>query len=398
MPKIRRVQSPSIDCSRSRPYPSDSKSVELHRPMNLLESAEVVKEWKEARCPICMEPPHNAVLLKCSSYEIGCRPYMCNTSHRHSNCLDQFCKSYGSRLSSSMLQEIPLTSSTSRWDCDVQLEFGHTVQRGNHLHPNLVCPLCRGEIYGYMVLEPARRYMNSKPRSCSSETCEFQGTYSELRKHARSEHPSVRPSEIDPTRWHDWIRMEQERDLEDFLSSTQLSFGAEDSTDNLDMMSTFLFGIFSAIEELNRMSDLFNDSRLRMPVHDRRSRMTYRVVGGAQTNRSARWRTNLSSVHELDTNHTGTGRTSLSSLREPGVNRTARWRSNLSPSRMPRDNNQYYGERSPGPEISSMRMPRAISRSSHAGSRRNIHSSGRNSSGQRLRWRDHRWSMHNDQL
>lgn len=49
-------------------------------------------EWKEVKCPICFDHPHNAVLLICSSHDKGCRPYMCDTSYRHSNCLDQFCK------------------------------------------------------------------------------------------------------------------------------------------------------------------------------------------------------------------------------------------------------------------------------------------------------------------
>uniref|UniRef100_A0A8R7P385 Uncharacterized protein n=1 Tax=Triticum urartu TaxID=4572 RepID=A0A8R7P385_TRIUA len=47
-------------------------------------------EWDRISCPICMEQPHNAVLLICSSYKNGCRSYICNTSHRHSNCLDRF--------------------------------------------------------------------------------------------------------------------------------------------------------------------------------------------------------------------------------------------------------------------------------------------------------------------
>ncbi|KAF8388362.1 hypothetical protein HHK36_027028 [Tetracentron sinense] len=50
------------------------------------------KEWDEASCPICMEHPHNAVLLLCSSHDKGCRSYICDTSYRHSNCLDRFKK------------------------------------------------------------------------------------------------------------------------------------------------------------------------------------------------------------------------------------------------------------------------------------------------------------------
>lgn len=50
------------------------------------------KEWDEASCPICMDHPHNAVLLVCNSHDKGCRSYICDTSYRHSNCLDRFKK------------------------------------------------------------------------------------------------------------------------------------------------------------------------------------------------------------------------------------------------------------------------------------------------------------------
>ncbi|KAF8392055.1 hypothetical protein HHK36_022395 [Tetracentron sinense] len=50
------------------------------------------KEWDEASCAICMDHPHNAVLLLCSSHDKGCRSYICDTSYRHSNCLDRFKK------------------------------------------------------------------------------------------------------------------------------------------------------------------------------------------------------------------------------------------------------------------------------------------------------------------
>ncbi|XP_068665231.1 uncharacterized protein [Aristolochia californica] len=50
------------------------------------------KEWDDASCPICMDHPHNAVLLLCSSHDKGCRSYVCDTSYRHSNCLDRLKK------------------------------------------------------------------------------------------------------------------------------------------------------------------------------------------------------------------------------------------------------------------------------------------------------------------
>ncbi|KAL1328710.1 hypothetical protein HN51_038514 [Arachis hypogaea] len=400
MPKIRRARSQSNDCTRSHPYPSNSRNDELHKPKNLVGSVDDVKEWEDARCPICMESPHNAVLLKCSSHEMGCRPYMCNTSYRHSNCLDQFCKSFGSHLSSTILQEIPLTSTTSNGR-DVQLEPRHSPEYGSQLQAKLICPLCRGEIFGYMVLEPARRHMNSKPRSCASETCEFQGTYAELRKHARSEHPSVRPSEVDPSRQSDWTRMERERDLEDLFSSIHARSDVDNrdtmlTGDLADLMSFFLYEIFSSIEDANRMASLMSSSRHRMPLHDRRSGTMQRIPNGTQRSQSARWRSNLPLAHQPERTQRGRN---ISSSRAGQANRPARWRTNLSlSSRMPREAHQYYREVSPGLRMtSSTRMSRSgISRTTPE----NTPSFGRNygnsssgrTAGHHLRWRDQGWS------
>ncbi|RDX83368.1 hypothetical protein CR513_35716, partial [Mucuna pruriens] len=397
MPKVRRLKSPSTDCNRSYPYPSNSKNIELHKPMNLLGSVDEMKEWEDARCPICMEPPHNGVLLKCSSHGKGCRPYMCNTSYRHSNCLDQFCKSF--HLSSEVLEEIPVTSRVSH--SEVQSEPQHPSQYGSQLQPKLICPLCRGEIYGYMVLEPARRYMNSKPRSCSSETCEFQGTYPELRKHARSEHPSVRPSEVDPSRQCDWLRMEQERGMADLFSSIHASSGAEYNMDTIlteglaDFMSSFFYEIFSSLEDVNRMASLLSNSRHRVPLYDRR----YRVSNDTQTNQSARWRSSLPSAHELERLARSRTRTNfpILSLRdlEAEANRTARWRTNLSSLRTPRNVHQFYRDVS-AEVTSSTRMPRASQAATQTNPQSDIPSSGR-ISGRQLRWRDQRWSTNNNQ-
>ncbi|TKY60019.1 lysosomal alpha-mannosidase [Spatholobus suberectus] len=402
MPKVRRVKSPSTtDCNRSYPYPSNFKNIELHKPMNLLGSVDEMKEWEEASCPICMESPHNGVLLKCSSHEKGCRPYMCNTSYRHSNCLDQFCKSFASHLSSEVLEEIPVTSRVSHGR-EVQSDPPQPSQCGSQLKPKLICPLCRGEIYGYMVLEPARRYMNSKPRSCSSETCEFQGTYPELRKHARSEHPSVRPSEVDPLRQCDWLRMEQERDLEDLFSSIHASSGADRDTiltgGLADFMSSFFHEIFSSLENVNRIASLLSNSRHRMPLYDRRSGIMHRVSNDTQTNQSARWRSNLPSAHQLERIARSRVRANFPFLSsrdlEAEANRTARWRTNLSSLRTPRDVHQFYRDLS-AEVTSSTRIARASQ-----GTQTNPQSessSSRRIPGRQLRWRDQRWSTNNNQ-
>ena len=156
---------------------------------------EDVNKWEEVRCPICMEHPHSAVLLQCSSYKKGCRPYICNTSNCHSNCLSKF-RTY----------------------------FGSSERYRSRL--NLKCPLCRGKVSDWVVVEPARQFMNSKARSCSHEACDFSGTYLQLRNHIRQGHPISRQSEIDLARQQELIRLEHEWQL-DLLLDQQDSTGSE---------------------------------------------------------------------------------------------------------------------------------------------------------------------------
>ncbi|KZV39553.1 hypothetical protein F511_13788 [Dorcoceras hygrometricum] len=196
MPKDRRVNSPTFDRSRVSPYTCNLKATGCHDEGSSSPLVGDEREWEESRCPICMDHPHNAVLLICSSQEKGCRPFMCDTSYRHSNCLDQYRKSS--------------SSSTTGQKSD------------------LVCPLCRGCITGWVVKEPARRFMNWKRRCCSLETCNFSGNYPELRKHARLEHPSDRPSEASTIRQSNWTTLERQLDINDALVH-QLDF--EDAWD-----------------------------------------------------------------------------------------------------------------------------------------------------------------------
>ncbi|KAL3635271.1 hypothetical protein CASFOL_019818 [Castilleja foliolosa] len=141
-------------------------------------------DWEDATCSVCMECPHNAVLLLCSSHDKGCRPYMCGTSFRYSNCLDQYNKAYSS---------------------------------------GLTCPLCRSQVKGWTVVEPAREHLNTKRRNCMHDDCSFVGTYKELRKHVRADHPSCRPREVDPAMEQKWRGMERERETEDVRSMIRSS-------------------------------------------------------------------------------------------------------------------------------------------------------------------------------
>nr|XP_043626326.1 uncharacterized protein LOC122597813 [Erigeron canadensis] len=206
MPKDRR--SPSVDrCSRVSPYSRNYQDVRMTRPRTPSLPVGNENEWEETRCPICMEHPHNAVLLLCSSLEKGCRPYMCSTNDFHSNCLAQFRKS------------------SMNADASPQVHGGEETK--------LVCPLCRGEINGWKVVNPARRFMDSKVRSCSLETCDFSGNYSQLKKHARCEHPNVRPRDVDPERELEWRSLEEELEQQDVVT-IQLEYVDVDDNDEDD--------------------------------------------------------------------------------------------------------------------------------------------------------------------
>ncbi|KAF8411823.1 hypothetical protein HHK36_004382 [Tetracentron sinense] len=169
------------------------------------------KDWEDATCSVCMEYPHNAVLLLCSSHDKGCRPYMCGTSYRYSNCLDQYKKAYTKAISPQHEQPWHGPSDNSGWPskkCEVT---------------ELACPLCRGQVKGWTVVEPAREYLDTKKRSCTQDDCSFVGTYKELRKHVRAEHPSARPHEVDPILEQKWSRLEHEREHNDVISTIRSS-------------------------------------------------------------------------------------------------------------------------------------------------------------------------------
>lgn len=365
MPKDRRVGSISFDRSRVSPYPCssrDAKQCQPDNPLGLgLGSAEDVKEWEDARCPICVEHPHNAVLLRCSSFEKGCRPFMCNTSYRHSNCLDQFCKSSVSSPSTTTLQEIPLenrTSASRSWRDP--LPFNDQTDAVSDLKPKLLCPLCRGEIYGWSVVEPAREFMNSKARNCSSEKCDFSGTYIELRKHARSDHPLVRPTEVDPERQRDWTRFERERDYEDMLSSIQPFSGVDGNGESISDLDEFRSWLTINLAYLTLALEVISDSRNRDQVQFRRRSGIRRFRYDQESYRSfvpdravVGHRNNPSPVERIQGRH----RSSQGMLH---------WRHHSSPSQR-----AFQG-------------------------RRHSSQADRTRSGQGLRWRTQRWSTSNN--
>ncbi|KDP43628.1 hypothetical protein JCGZ_16915 [Jatropha curcas] len=194
---------------RPTPYPQPSCNQDVLEDLYLKKSSKVLdkKDWEDVTCSVCMECPHNAVLLLCSSHDKGCRPYMCATSFRYSNCLDQYKKAYTKVTPSSGTADNPILLSDSGLPVD-KCEV-----------TELACPLCRGQVKGCTVVEPAREYLNAKKRSCMQEDCSFVGTYKELRKHMRTAHPSARPREVDPILEQKWRRLEREREHDDVLST-----------------------------------------------------------------------------------------------------------------------------------------------------------------------------------
>ncbi|KAJ6856141.1 LOW QUALITY PROTEIN: hypothetical protein NC651_037885 [Populus alba x Populus x berolinensis] len=168
-----------------------------------IEDIQLNTNWEDVICPICLDFPHNCVLLQCSSYHKGCRPFVCDTDHLHSNCLDRF-KNASGMPSLSTSDSTPLTNTQP------------TVVDNNC---KLACPLCRGEVTGWVVVDRARLDLDEKKRCCAEEQCTFTGTYFELHEHAQVEHPHARPSKIDPARQLDWENFQQSSEIIDVLST-----------------------------------------------------------------------------------------------------------------------------------------------------------------------------------
>uniref|UniRef100_A0A5B7ACL2 Uncharacterized protein n=1 Tax=Davidia involucrata TaxID=16924 RepID=A0A5B7ACL2_DAVIN len=209
---------------RVTPYPLPSRSSkvleDVHQKKKRMKAMEK-KEWEDASCSVCMEYPHNAVLLLCSSYNKGCRPYMCATSYRYSNCLEQYKKAYTKVTATQSAEPLPGHGHGSVDDLGFSLGLGCPHEKMEV--SELLCPLCRGQVKGWTVVEPARKYLNTKRRTCMQDNCSFVGTYKELRKHVRTEHPRARPREVDPLLAEKWKSLELERERNDVFSTIRSS-------------------------------------------------------------------------------------------------------------------------------------------------------------------------------
>ncbi|XP_072963693.1 uncharacterized protein [Typha angustifolia] len=170
-----------------------------------LEDLQLNSNWEDAICPICLEFPHNGVLLLCSSHKKGCRTFMCDTDQTHSNCLDRF----------KIVHGVP---SALRGSANGSSSEGvRAISSNTDSHPT--CPLCRGEVTGWIVIDEARQHLNMKRRCCEEKLCSYVGNYRELQQHAKQEHPHSRPSEIDPGQQQDWANFQESSEIIDILST-----------------------------------------------------------------------------------------------------------------------------------------------------------------------------------
>ncbi|THG22893.1 hypothetical protein TEA_026940 [Camellia sinensis var. sinensis] len=251
-----------------------------------------------------MEYPHNTFLLLCSSHDKGCHPYMCGTSSRYSNCLDQYKKAYtkvkstrhdqashrsaDNPIVAGSVSSLPVEKfEATELACPLcgggdALPWEHTLvnngrqptksslvatnhgkgqewrlPKGTPTYSNVYKGRVRGEakesgvreeenrepksardvrrrdrlprcergrrVLGGIPDPNTRQYLNAKKRSCIQDSCSFVGTYKELRKHVREEHPSARPREVDPSLEQKWTRLEREREREDVISTIRSS-------------------------------------------------------------------------------------------------------------------------------------------------------------------------------
>ncbi|CAL1390358.1 unnamed protein product [Linum trigynum] len=120
---------------------------------------------------------------------------MCATGRCFSNCLQQYKKAY--------------TKATALGDSNLSSKV-----------PELLCPLCRGQVKGWTVVEAARKYLNRKKRACMLDSCSFFGSYRQLKKHTKANHPlGCCPRDVDPVLKEKWKALERERERSDVIST-----------------------------------------------------------------------------------------------------------------------------------------------------------------------------------
>ncbi|GLT69477.1 hypothetical protein SLA2020_416250 [Shorea laevis] len=263
MAKVGKVRKSNSQRLRLNPYPLTSCSknaVKGGQKKGKCSKALEKKDWEGATCPVCLEFPHNAVLLLCDSYHKGCRPYMCATSRRFSNCLEQYKKAY-TKVTSMNNGSVDILGAD---EADKKLEV-----------PELLCPLCRGQVKGWTVVEPARKYLNRKRRTCMQEKCSFVGTYKELKKHVKTKHPLAQPRAVDPALEEKWKKLEHERERNDVISTIM------SSTPGALLLGDYVIepgyhGIYEEEYDSDDSDDSLDDGYFRLESFNRRQNRSIR--------------------------------------------------------------------------------------------------------------------------
>ncbi|XP_008676914.1 uncharacterized protein [Zea mays] len=187
----------------------------VRRPSSIDQDIKFDQSWVEdVACPICLDSPHNAVLLRCASYEKGCRPFICDTDQTRSNCLERFRGAHGLPL------PVPANArASSRTVAPLNSIHTITISSSNANNNRPACPLCRGDVMGWFVIGEARSHLNQKRRCCEESRCSYVGSFHELQRHTQQKHPDSRPSAIDPARRADWENLQRSSDVVDVLST-----------------------------------------------------------------------------------------------------------------------------------------------------------------------------------
>ncbi|XP_020699066.1 uncharacterized protein LOC110111496 [Dendrobium catenatum] len=199
----------------------------------LIDDDILLNSWEDATCPICLDVPHNGVLLHCSSYDKGCRPFLCDTDQTHSNCLTRFRTAFG------------VSETSECWNTNGINDSTQLIASDCESLPT--CPLCRGEVAGWAIVKEARAYLNMKMRCCEEQHCSYVGNFAQLQSHMQLEHPHSHPSEIDPAHQLDWENFQQSSAIIDVLSTIHaevphgvvlgdyvIEYGNEDNEDDYD--------------------------------------------------------------------------------------------------------------------------------------------------------------------
>ncbi|KAJ8550847.1 hypothetical protein K7X08_000217 [Anisodus acutangulus] len=170
--------------------------------------------------------------------------------------------------------------------------------------PELACPLCRGHLEGWIVVEAVRNFMNSKTRSCALGTCNFTGDFEDA-----------------------FNESDDDSSEDDFLTELPLDGGLFDSEaeealdEDINISLDFEFELsFSFRSEFPSMPW----ARDRSPSYAG-GRSTYRSDSGTRSeNRRSTRSASGSDNHER--RPTATRSTSLSSRRTPNTRRSFRER------------------------------------------------------------------------